>query len=382
MMHAKSRRSVTSPRQDDIINLEDHADALGGEGERTCRDEGWLQHLGFVHIHNGVLLDVQAGVFVSSSVAIAQLGHEDDRVETGVFAESVGDELEGLSVCSAHVGVRSEDLSGVLGKLVRDFHLDAGTAWNEGSLLDESTHNAESIMEGALSLIDDELVGASQEDRDGLTLVGASSNLDNFLGASSADFLTDVGASKLFLGKLVWVGNWGGIDGFADEVNLVTVDILDNHDLFLGQEMESQVGDGFAENTLLEKKNVGSTVDDFFDKSQNVLSLFFEETVDSGVIVDDDIAFEVTLRGGEWELNETDFGSLNAGWATSEVTGLLVNENESVNELALVNSTAQFLCNVDVSEVDVRGSLLINDLEDSLNSHWGELVGVMRDDLG
>jgi hypothetical protein len=381
-MHAESRRSVTSPRQDDVVNLEDHADALGGEGERACRDEGWLQHIGLVHIHNGVLLDVQAGVFVSSSVAIAQLGHKDDWVETGVFTESVGDELEGLSICSAHVRVRSEDLSGVLGQLVRDFHLDAGTSWNERSLLNESTHDTESIMEGALSLIDDELVGTSQENGDSLTLVRASSDLDNFLGASSADFLADIGLSELFLGELVWVGNWDGVDGSADEVNLVAVDVLDHHDLLLGQEVESQVRDGLAENTLLEEQNVGSTVYDLLNQSQDVLSLFLEETVDSGVVVHDDVALEVTLGGGEWELNETDFGTLNAGWATSEVTGLLVDKDESVNELALVDSAAQFLGNVDVSEVDVVGSLLVNDLEDSLNCHWGELVGVMRDNLG
>jgi len=39
-----------------------------------------------------------------------------------------------------------------------DFHLNASTTWNEGSFLDESSHDAKSIMEGTVSLIEDEAV--------------------------------------------------------------------------------------------------------------------------------------------------------------------------------------------------------------------------------
>jgi hypothetical protein len=50
---------------------------------------------------------------------------------------------------------------------------------------------------------------------------------------------------------MVNVGNWGGFDGARDEVNLIAFDVLNNHDLFLGQEVKGKVADCFSQNALL-----------------------------------------------------------------------------------------------------------------------------------
>ena len=44
-----------------------------------------------------------------------------------------------------------------------DLHLNAGTAWNQGSLLHEGTHHAQRIVEGTVSLLEEEPVGAAQQ---------------------------------------------------------------------------------------------------------------------------------------------------------------------------------------------------------------------------
>jgi hypothetical protein len=59
------------------------------------------------------------------------------------------------------------------------FHFNTCTSWNKGSLLDESTNDAKGVVERSLSFVKYKLIGASQEYRDSLTLVGAASNLYN-----------------------------------------------------------------------------------------------------------------------------------------------------------------------------------------------------------
>jgi hypothetical protein len=98
--------------------------------------------------------------------------------------------------------------------------------------------------------------------------------------------------------------------------------------------------------------------------------------------VDDDVGLEVSLRGGERELNDTDFSVLNAGGATGEVTGFLVYEDKAVDELGIVDSAADFLSNVDVVEVSVSGGLHVYDLEDGVDGDGGKEVRVVGDDLG
>jgi len=95
-------------------------------------------------------------------VAITQFCHEYDGVHTGIFCESVGDQFESFTVCSGHIRVGSEDLTGIFLELVGYFHFDAGATGNKRSLLDEGTDDTKGIMEGSVSLIEDELVRTAE----------------------------------------------------------------------------------------------------------------------------------------------------------------------------------------------------------------------------
>ena len=48
-------------------------------------------------------------------------------------------------------------------KLMSYFHFNACTSWNEGSLLDEGSHDAKSIMERTVSFIKYELVRSTKK---------------------------------------------------------------------------------------------------------------------------------------------------------------------------------------------------------------------------
>jgi hypothetical protein len=94
---------------------------------------------------------------------VTELGNENDWVKTSVFGKGVGDELKGLTVSAAAVGVSTENNTGVLDELVGDFHLNAGATGEEGSFLDEGTDDTEGVMEGSLGFLEHEYVGTAEE---------------------------------------------------------------------------------------------------------------------------------------------------------------------------------------------------------------------------
>jgi len=265
--------------------------------------------------------------------------------------------------------------------LVGDFHLDASSTLDSGSLLNESTDNTKSIMERSVGLVENESVRSSEEDGDSLTLVGAFGHLDD-LSVSGGALFNESGSSELILSELVNVSNGGSVNSSADEIDVVSVDVLDDHNALLGKEMEGQIGNGVSEDGFLEEEHVDSGGDDFLYECDDVLTFFLKESVHSGVVSDNDVGLEVRLGGGKGELNETNLGSLNSAGTTTVVRGLLVNETESVNELGIINGSTELGVDSNVSEVNVISGVPVNDLKYGIDGHGGEEVGVMVDNLG
>lgn len=100
-------------------------------------------------------------------------------------------------------------------------------------------------MERTVGFIKNENVRSSEEDRDGLSLVGALGDLDD-LGVSSGDFVNESSSSEFILSELVNVSDGSSVNSSANEINILSVDVLNNHNSLLGEEMEGQVGDGFS----------------------------------------------------------------------------------------------------------------------------------------
>ena len=83
----------------------------------------------------------------------------------------------------------------------------------------------------------------------------------------------------------------------------------------------------------MNEEHVAAGGRDFLDQIEDIFALFFENSIDGCVIVDDDVALHVRLRGGELELDQADFGVLDLAGAACEVRNLLVDEDEAVDEL-------------------------------------------------
>ena len=96
---------------DDIVDLENGPDRLGGQVDRGRRHEQRLHDILIEYVGDGALPHVDAGAFLALGVAVAQLGHRRDGVKACVLGQCVRDDLEGLgegleAVCvSSHQGV-------------------------------------------------------------------------------------------------------------------------------------------------------------------------------------------------------------------------------------------------------------------------------------
>ena len=167
----------------------------------------------------------------------------------------------------------------------------------------------------------------------------------------------------------------------ADEVDVVALDVFDDHDLLLGEEVESEVVDGVSEDALLDENDVGTAVDDLFDEADDVGSFLLEHLVDLGVVLDDDVAVDVGLRSREAELQEGDFRAFDFGRAAAGSRGLVVGEDYAFADLDVVDGAAHFLHDLDVVQVDVPVDFRVADLENRFDCDRSQGHGVLGNDL-
>lgn len=196
-------------------------------------------------------------------------------------------------------------------------------------------------MEGSVGLLKHECVRATKQNGDGFSLVGAAGDLDDLGRTTSGLLNNEVGVTEHVRLQVINVSNWGAVDGSADKINLASVDVLDNHNLHLGEEVESELGNGLTEDGLLEEQNVCARFLNLLAQVDNVFFLFLKESVHSGVVMDDNVALKIGLGGGEGELDEGNLGISNSSWATSVVRGFLVNKAETIDELRVIDGTAK-----------------------------------------
>ena len=150
-------------------------------------------------------------------------------------------------------------------------------------------------MEGPLGFVEHELVGPSQEDGNGSAFVGATCHLDDLSLSASGDLFNELSESELLGGEVVNMGDRGGLEGLGDEVDLVSVDIFDDHDVLLCEEVERKVVEGVSQDALLHEDHVAAGHADFLHQVEDVLALLLQDAVHRSVVMHDDVVFEVGL---------------------------------------------------------------------------------------
>jgi hypothetical protein len=79
----------------------------------------------------------------------------------------------------------------------------------------------------------------------------------------------------------------------------------------------------------------------------------------------------VRLGRRELELDQTDLGLLHAGGSTSTFNDIL-SEDETIDELSVVDGTANLLDNTNILQINIVSSSGINDLKYGVDSNRSE----------
>mmetsp|Transcript_35325 Transcript_35325/g.34356 ORF Transcript_35325/g.34356 Transcript_35325/m.34356 type:complete len:316 (-) Transcript_35325:267-1214(-) len=237
-------------------------------------------------------------------------------------------------------------------------------------------------MQRPLCFVKNELVGGSEQDRNGLGLLLAPSDLHDLPVSASGDLLDQLREAQLLLGEVVNVGHRDRTDGLRNEIYLVSVNVFDDHDVLLGEEVEGEFVHSVPQDGLLDQQHIAPSFHNLFDEFYYVVPFFFEDSVHGVVVMDDDVVLQVGLGGAQAELDQSNFSVLDPAGAASEVGDLLVDEDEAVNEFGVIDGPAQLLGDIDVPQIHIlSGDCFIIDVEDGIHSHGGEEVGVGGDHL-
>lgn len=141
---------------DHVINLQHHVDILGrlvdGAGAHQQRlDDSLLQH-----VADAALLHVDSRILLSRSMALSQLGHDADGVETRVLRERVGNDLQRLRVRTRlplttlfrthNIPIGAGERLDPLLELRVNLRLGRAAAHQQEGLLHEAANDAERVV--------------------------------------------------------------------------------------------------------------------------------------------------------------------------------------------------------------------------------------------
>ena len=208
----KKNQSLSSPRKRNIINPQQGLDRLGRQLHRTRTDQQRLQHL----LLGDIILDAttpntDARIPVPTLVPMSQLRHDADAIETRILRQGGGHDLHRVGKGLPADGLEAGLGLGLVAERLGDGDLGRAPTRDQGLLLDEAADDAEGVVEAALGFVEDEAVGAADDDADRLPrqLVRDAGEFDD-ARARAGGFFQEVGGAELVFGEGVDVG-----DGFA-----------------------------------------------------------------------------------------------------------------------------------------------------------------------
>mmetsp|Transcript_30051 Transcript_30051/g.103833 ORF Transcript_30051/g.103833 Transcript_30051/m.103833 type:complete len:565 (-) Transcript_30051:9-1703(-) len=372
------------PYRDEVVDLEDHADALGGEVQRGCVDEERLDHILLVHVRDDAVLDVDAGVDLAAAVPLAQLGDDVDGVQAGVFGQRVWDHLQCLRKRGHAVALHARHRLGEVGELQAGLDLRCASTGDDEAFLHERPHDAERVVDAAVRLLQDQLVRPAHQDGHREAGPRHADALDDLLvRPGHAHLVHELGGAQLLRGHVVDVGHGQQAQRVGDEFDLAALDVRDAHDAHLGQEMQREVVVRVAKDRFLDEQNVAPRLFDLLAEAEDVLALLAQEAVHGRVIRNDNIVLHVCLRCAQAELDQANLRLFHARRPARGLAHAL-REDDAVDELRVVDGAAELLHNLDVRQVhrrDTRVRRRAHHGQDGVDGDGRQRVRVLRHDL-
>ena len=226
---------------------------------------------------------------------VPELSYNVHWIETSVLRKCIWYNLKGLGESTDTVGLLTVKGLRVFTKLDGELNLRGTTATDKELLLNKAAGSAEGIVEGALSLIEEHLVGCAEEDGGNTAHVLDASDLDD-LADSNEGLGTEGRLTELLGGEGADVGDWLTVEGLADELDVIALNVTDDHDFHLGEEVKCEIVECVAEDGLLDEEHVTASLLNSLANLENVLLLLTKDAVHGGVIGDDHVRLHVGLQ--------------------------------------------------------------------------------------
>lgn len=313
-----------------------------------------------------------------------QFRHNLNGLHAGILREREGHHLKGLGKGLHAVRVHPRHPHGGILEAEAGLDLGRAAAGDEGALLDQAPNDALRVVDGAVGLLQHQVVGSAEEDRHGLAGILDAGELDHLVAAAGHDDVADVvGRAELVGRHGIGMGDGSAAQGAADEFDVGAFNVGDDQNAHLGQKVQTEFVVGISQDTLLDQHDICAAFLDLLALTQNVLALVAKDAVHGGVVGNDDVVVHVGLGGREAELNQGNLGLGDLGGSPGAL-GAALGKDQTVDQFGIVDGSAHLLDHANVAQVDVGGrrGIVAEEAEDGIDGDGGEEVGVLRHDLG
>merc|ERR1719341_2378236 len=219
-----------------------------------------------------------------------------------------------------------------------------------------------------------QLVAAPDDDGTGFAGRRHPSDL-HALRATRLHLLHQISAGKVLRSEVVKGGNWPAADGLAQEVNVLSLNVLHDHNLHLVKEMDSQVGKSIPENRLLDEQNIAASLLHLLHYVEDVCALLTKHPIHGGVVGHYHLVVHVGLWWRHTELDEANLSFLHPFWTID--VGRLLLKDHPVHQLSVVNGATKLLDDLDVFQVDVVLPGRVDHFQHSIHSNGAEFGAVL-----
>lgn len=351
-----------------VVNAENHLSGL------TSRDQSLLLHAEgfsnsqFFHIGNFTAEHVDTCGCFSVENFGTEVGDNLSSVVPAVFGNG-----SGKGAKSTSVGLNSDGtLTGHrLGELVNSeghTHLSVTATVDGLVVLAGSNQNADSVVEGTLSFIQNVLARAAKHNS-ASSVLGATREFDDLVFTDHNFFDRFASTEDVFLFWVVKGGKDGGTEDGGKAFNTVEVGVLNDHNAGISQKLF-----GVVVNKLPVDENIGLVCKDLIDLFLHLALLGFFELTN---ILD---RVSAHLRAHNLNLVVVHGGVGNhhaAVFSTALATGRNgLFQNEAISNKRVGKSTTGLLDKLDI--VHVAGVL---EAQHGVDSQVGELLAIVKEQL-
>jgi len=329
-----------------LIDLEDGEANVNAELDGPGFGVKSVQDFGLGGVLNFTVTAVNTEDTAGGSLFV-HLGEDDLGLESGVFGQGSGDNLEGSAELLDSVLVEAGLGLGELLNLRSNVELGGTSSSDHAAVSDEGLDSGNSVVDGSLGVVETGDGGATEDDSGHFVLVFVSAE-DS--APSAGDFLESniVGVTHLFGRGGGQLDDRGGTDSACNSLEFPLAHDLDGHDSVFLKEVDGELGHGATSNDNLDT-SLSKSLDEAFESI--FLTLGVPEKV-LGVLEQDGslglslLHLNVSVENG------------NLGLLDGADSGLgAADDNDTVDNLGIVDTSTEDFLNTDVVNVKVGNSL-------------------------